>query len=199
MSVCSGACKNRHPYRGSAIGTSNSLDETATPFPILDQGVDFGHPKSRISKCLQRSLYFCRKVTNVLTKDCFSLEFMIFKYRVYISPYRLLVLKLRPFGIIMPSDRAQIFSQIAPNASPNTPKIACDSFIEYGHLAPSMTRKKLHKRFLGRPSCYLSDFRKVLLASPWISERNQEWIIISAKIFISIRRNYWPHVFSLLA
>ena len=60
-----------------------------------------------------------------------------------------------------------------------------------------MTRRKVHGRFLGRPSCYLNDFRKVLLASPWISERSQEWVHVSGNILIFIRRNYWQNVLSV--
>ena len=56
------------PYRRSAIWPSNSLDKTATPFLILDRGVDFWGPKSRIFKCMQRNRHFFRKLTSVSHK-----------------------------------------------------------------------------------------------------------------------------------
>ena len=60
--------KINDPYRGFAIWPSNSLDETATPFLILDRGVHFWGPKSWIFKCMQRNRHFCRKLNNVSYK-----------------------------------------------------------------------------------------------------------------------------------
>ena len=57
-----------HPYRGSAIWPSNSLDKTATPFLILDRGVEFWASKSNIFECMQRNRNFFRKLTNVLCR-----------------------------------------------------------------------------------------------------------------------------------
>ena len=56
------------PYPGFMIGPSNSLDKTATSFLILDRGVDFWGPKSKIFVCMQRNHYFFRKLTNVSNK-----------------------------------------------------------------------------------------------------------------------------------
>ena len=56
------------PYRGSAIWPSNSLDKTATPFLILDRGVEFWGSKGRIFQCMQRNRHFFKKLTNVSHK-----------------------------------------------------------------------------------------------------------------------------------
>ena len=58
-----------HPQiRGYAMWPSNSLNETASPFRILDRGVDFWGPKSKIFECMQRNRHFFWNLTNVLRK-----------------------------------------------------------------------------------------------------------------------------------
>ena len=57
-----------HPYQGSAIWRSNSLDKTATPFLILDRRLDFWSSKSWIFWYMQRNPHFLRKLTNVSRK-----------------------------------------------------------------------------------------------------------------------------------
>ena len=57
-----------------AIWPSNSLDETATPFLILDRALDFWNPKSRIFECMQRNRYCFRKLTSVYRKSRIPIE-----------------------------------------------------------------------------------------------------------------------------
>ena len=57
------------PYRRSAIWPSNSLDKTATPFLILDRGVEFWGPKSWIFKCMQRNRHFSKKINVCITQN----------------------------------------------------------------------------------------------------------------------------------
>ena len=63
-----GFVKSATPYRGYAIWPSNSLDKTATPFLILDRGVEFWRSKSWIFECMQRNCYFFQNLTNVSRK-----------------------------------------------------------------------------------------------------------------------------------
>ena len=57
-----------HPYAGFVVWCSNSLDETATPLCILDRGVDFWGPKSKIFECMQRNRHSFWNLTNVSSK-----------------------------------------------------------------------------------------------------------------------------------
>ena len=63
-----------HPYRGSAIWPSNSLDKTATPCLILDRGVDFWSPNGRIFECMQRNHNFFKELTNAYKKSMTPIE-----------------------------------------------------------------------------------------------------------------------------
>ena len=58
-----------HPQiRGYAMWPSNSFDETATAFRILDRGVEFWGPKTKIFECMQRNRHFFWNLTNVSNK-----------------------------------------------------------------------------------------------------------------------------------
>ena len=56
------------PYQKFAIWPFNSLDETATPFLILDRDVHFWRPPSKMIECMQRNHHFFKKCLNVLCK-----------------------------------------------------------------------------------------------------------------------------------
>ena len=64
------------PYRGLAIWTSNSLDETASQFCIRDRGVDFWGPKSRIYECMQRNRHLFWNLVNVSHNHRFYSNFI---------------------------------------------------------------------------------------------------------------------------
>ena len=63
-----------HPHWRFVIWCSNSLDETATQLRILDRGVDFLCPESRIFECMQRNHNFFIELTNAYKKSMTPIE-----------------------------------------------------------------------------------------------------------------------------
>ena len=126
------------PYRGFAIGPSNSLDETATPIRILDRGVDFWALKSRIFECMQRNHSFLQNLMKVSCKIRTFLRIFIYSQASSLHCPSWLSSE----DVIMASDRSQLSFQIGANNSQMIQRvlsIAVDTIIWRLHGSQNVT------------------------------------------------------------